>query len=205
MRQKRLKNVDKELMQKLDVVTDVTKIVFDYKYRKIHLEIGSGKGNFITKMANAFPDELFIAIEKNINVCYRIVEKRDDIKLNNLIIILGDSNELLEYLDNKSVDNIYLNFSDPWPKKKHHKRRLTYGTFLKKYKKVLKENGVIQFRTDHFDLFNDSIEYFKDEFVEVEPDFDYRGNEFYTEYEEKKRKIGKIYQCKVSGFNEKIV
>lgn len=195
MRQKKLKNVDIDLMTNLGVITNIEKVDTS-KYSNVNLEIGSGKGNFITTLAFDNPDKLYIALELNINVCYRIVEKKQELKLDNLIIILGNSNDLLEYIPNDSVDNLFLNFSDPWPKARHHKRRLTYQSFLDIYKKVLKKSGIIQFRTDHLDLFNDSLEYFENNFIIFEKDFDYKSDKYFTEYEEKKSKKGKIYQCK---------
>ncbi|VEU80760.1 tRNA (guanosine(46)-N7)-methyltransferase TrmB [Haploplasma axanthum] len=195
MRQKKIKHVNLDLMNSLGVVTDIKEISFDNN-KDVYLEIGSGKGNFITTLAKDNPDNLYIAIEKNISVCYRIVEKRDLYDLSNLIIILGDSEDILEYFTDNTVKKIYLNFSDPWPKARHHKRRLTYPTYLNNYKKILKNDGEIQFRTDHIDLFNDSVEYLNSFFEEVEIDRNHVINQYFTEYEEKKSKIGNIYQCR---------
>ncbi|HKL95192.1 MAG TPA: tRNA (guanosine(46)-N7)-methyltransferase TrmB, partial [Haploplasma sp.] len=163
MRQKKLKHVDIDLMNELGVITKV-KHLDTSNYSVVNLEIGSGKGQFITSLANDNKDELFIALERNINVCYRIVEKKLELKLDNLIVILGDSENLLEYLSENTVNNIFLNFSDPWPKARHHKRRLTYQPFLNIYKKLLVSDGILQLRTDHLDLFNDSLEYFENNF-----------------------------------------
>lgn len=198
MRQKRLKNVSIELMDSLGVITKPIKLDIT---NELCIEIGSGKGNFITSLAKDNPKTTYVAIEKNISVCYRIVEKKKEMNLDNLIIILGDSVDLLEYFNPKSVSIIYLNFSDPWPKAKHHKRRLTYYPFLEKYLLVLKENGIVQFRTDHFDLFNDSLEYFQKYFSLINVDYDYKKTEYFTEYEEKKRTLGKIYQCQAEVRN----
>lgn len=193
MRQKKLKHVDENLMNELGVITEIEKL--DLKdYEKVHLEIGSGKGNFITTLALDNKDELFIALEKNISVCYRIIEKKNELNLENLIVVLGDSINLLEYLDKNSVDIIYLNFSDPWPKARHHKRRLTYQPFLNVYKDLLKTNGLIQLRTDHLDFFNDSLEYFEKNFKKESVDYDYKSDKYFTEYEAKKRKKWKINQ-----------
>lgn len=197
MRQKKLKHVDIDLMNELGVITKV-KHLDTSNYSVVNLEIGSGKGQFITSLANDNKDELFIALERNINVCYRIIEKKLELKLDNLIVILGDSENLLEYLSENTVNNIFLNFSDPWPKARHHKRRLTYQPFLNIYKKLLVSNGILQLRTDHLDLFNDSLEYFENNFNIFDVNRDYKSNEYYTEYEKKKRKIGKIYQSRGS-------
>lgn len=193
MRQKRLKFVNLQLMKDLGVLTEPKLINTNNK--EVHLEIGSGKGQFITSLAKDNPNKLFIAVEKNINVCYRIVEKRNQLELDNLIIILDDSNNLLNYLNPQTVNKIYLNFSDPWPKAKHHKRRLTYEPFLQLYKKLLVKEGIISLRTDHYNFFIDSIDYLEKYFYIYDIDLDYQSNEYQTEYEQKKRKIGKIYQC----------
>lgn len=195
LRQKKLKHVNLDLMIELGVITNVKKLDL-LNYEKVNLEIGSGKGQFITSLAKDNPNELFIALERNINVCYRIIEKKLEDKIDNLIIVLGDSVDLNEYLPDHSIDNIYLNFSDPWPKARHHKRRLTYESFLLIYKRLLKVDGILQLRTDHLDLFNDSLEYFDKYLDEKEVNRDYQSNQYYTEYEEKKRKKGKIYQYK---------
>lgn len=196
MRQKKVKNLDIEVMNTLGVITTINKIDIDSKYNKINLEIGSGKGQFITTLAIDNPNELFIALEKNINVCYRIVEKKLEHKIDNLIVILGDSIDLLEMLNKESIDNLFLNFSDPWPKARHHKRRLTYQPFLDLYKQLLKTTGTFQFRTDHLELFNDSLEYFENNFDIYEVDRDFVGEKYSTEYEDKKRIKGVIYQCR---------
>ena len=126
------------------------------------------------------------------SVLYRIVEKKDALELDNLIIILGDATNLLEYFDESSLDVIYLNFSDPWPKSRHHKRRLTYYSFLKLYKKLLKSNGILQFRTDVLPFFEDSVTYVESLFDIFDQTYDLEISKYMTEYEEKKRKIGKI-------------
>jgi len=192
MRQKKVKSATKEYLSSKGVLIERNKIKLDQ--RPTFLEIGSGKGQFITKLANMNKNNLYIAMEVNINVCYRILEKKLDMNIDNLIIILDDANYLYEYFDNSSLDGIYLNFSDPWPKKKHHKRRLTNINFLNVYKDLLNKDSFIQFRTDHIELFNDSIEYMKQVFEIINIDNDLKPSEVMTEYEEKKRLIGKIYQ-----------
>jgi tRNA (guanine-N7-)-methyltransferase len=192
MRQKNVKNATTEFLNSYGVINDRKKV--DLNNQLVFLEIGSGKGKFISTLAKNNPNNLYIAMEININVCYRVLEKKLEMHLDNLMIILDDANHLKEYFAEKSIDGIYLNFSDPWPKKRHHKRRLTNISFLKMYKEILKDDSFIQFRTDHIDLFNDSILYIKDYFDIVDLNYDLKPSELMTEYEEKKRLTGKIYQ-----------
>jgi tRNA (guanine-N7-)-methyltransferase len=163
--------------------------------RQIYLEIGSGKGQFITSMAKDFPKIHFVALEVNIDVCFRILEKKIAFNIDNLTIILGDAMHLLSYFHPQSVDAIYLNFSDPWPKAKHHKRRLTSELFLDLYRAILKPHGFIQFRTDHASFFDDSITYMSPYFEMVDIQRDLPETRYMTEYEVKKRTLGPIYQC----------
>lgn len=193
MRQKRIKGVDIALMKSLNVITEPTNLNLK---GHVFLEIGSGKGNFITTLALDNPENTYIAVEKNINVCYRIAQKKQENSIDNLHILLVDSLEILNFIPEKSIDHIFLSFSDPWPKAKHHKRRLTYSNFLKIYKKILKNDGIFQLRTDHLDFFNDSIEYIEKEFDIYEIDYDYKSDKYVTEYEIKKSKHTKINQLK---------
>ena len=196
MRQKNLKYVNIELMEQNGVITQPTKLNIE----NFHLEIGAGKGMFITSLAKDNPNELFIAIEKNINVCYRILEKELD--LNNLIIILDDATNLLEYFNLGSAKMIYLNFSDPWPKARHHKRRLTFYPFLEMYNELLNDLGHIQVRTDHLAFFEDSVEYIETKFNVLDVNYDFPKTNYQTEYESKKRLKGKIYQLKAGKKND---
>ncbi|MFP4187519.1 MAG: tRNA (guanosine(46)-N7)-methyltransferase TrmB [Acholeplasmataceae bacterium] len=193
MRQKKLKYVDEAFLKDRDVKTDITPVALP-RNRRIALEIGSGKGRFITDIAEDDPDSLYIALEVNMNVCYRIVQKRDDKDLKNLIIILGDAKHLLEYFAERTIDHIYLNFSDPWPKKRHHKRRLTAPSFLNVYRRILKRSGTLSLRTDHRDFFEDSLIELHGVFRITNVDYDLKKGAYMTEYEEKKRAVGPIYQ-----------
>lgn len=166
----------------------------------IVLEVGSGKGKFITELAKLDPQTHFVAFEKDINVCYRILEKQTELQLPNLTIVQDDANALLSYFSPKSVQKIYLNFSDPWPKKRHHKRRLTAKTYLDLYENILIPGGELEFRTDFEPLYMDSLEYLLASQFEV-----YWANTAcdervaVSEYEEKKRKESPIY-----GFKAKL-
>ena len=184
-----------ELLEKHGVITKVEALNIP-KNKKINLEIGSGKGQFITKLALDYPHEIFIAMEVNKYVIYRVLEKKLELKLDNLIIVLADAKYLETYFQDVLIDGLYLNFSDPWPKAKHHKRRLTYPSFLKLYLNILKQDAWIQFRTDHLDLFDDSLTYLEPYFDLFDVNYNLEPSNYMTEYEEKKRSLGPIYQLK---------
>lgn len=129
--------------------------------KPIHIEIGMGKGQFILNMALAHPDVNYIGIERYSSVLLRAVEKLDREEyreLDNIRFICMDAKELDKVFAPEEVDKIYLNFSDPWPKARHAKRRLTSKEFLKRYEEILVQNGMIEFKTDNTELFNFSLE-----------------------------------------------
>jgi tRNA (guanine-N7-)-methyltransferase len=168
----------------------------------VHLEIGSGKGKFITDMARDFPNKTFIAFEMNRHVAYYIVLKKEELKLNNLIIIIDNIQSMDLYIKPHTIHTIYLNFSDPWPKAKHHKRRLSHPNQLKRYINVLKEDGIIEMRTDHQKLYMESCFYFQTLFKDISYDDDLELMTYYSEYEMKKRPLGPIYHIKAKVSHE---
>ena len=210
MRVKKIKNATRENLELLDVIIidNIYGKEIDYnplinkingfinkgKYENIIIEIGSGKGNFITNLAKDNPNNLYFAIEKDITTCYLLASYIKTLNLSNLVCLNCDGLELINIFSKETISNIYLNFSDPWPKKSHNKRRLTYLTFLNLYYKLLKKGGLISFRTDHLDFFNDSILYLEDsnlfDFITI--DFDYPITKYMTEYEIRKRENFKI-------------
>ena len=133
--------------------------------RPVHLEIGCGKGSFACEMAARMQDVNFVAMEKVADVCCVALEmakkRAEDRPNDNLRFIIGDAKILEECVKPHSVDCIYLNFSDPWPKSGHAKRRLTYRSFLEIYRKLLKEDGILKFKTDNVGLFDFSLEEFE--------------------------------------------
>ena len=160
----RLRNV-KDASIKIDASNYIIKDYEDYKgnYKsifnndnKLCIEIGMGKGDFIIGMARNNPDINFIGIEKYDSVMVRAVEKLDGVDLQNLKLIKMDA-EYIENAFDKEIDTIYLNFSDPWPKDRHEKRRLTSSNFLKKYDNLFKGTKHIIFKTDNRKLFEYSI------------------------------------------------
>ncbi len=124
----------------------------------IHIEIGMGKGRFIIDMAKLNPDINFVGIEKFSSVLVRAIEKQDEEQLPNLLFIRMDAENIENVFEKGEVAYIYLNFSDPWPKDRHAKRRLTSAAFLKRYTGILDEAGGVTFKTDNRPLFDFSLE-----------------------------------------------
>ena len=123
----------------------------------IYIEIGIGKGKFIVENALKYPNINFIGIEKYDSVLVRAIQKSNELELNNLKLVRMDAKRIEEVFDHE-VDRIYLNFSDPWPKDRHYKRRLTSYVFLDKYEHIFKNNKYIIMKTDNINLFNFSLE-----------------------------------------------
>ena len=120
---------------------------------EIHIEIGMGKGRFIMDMAALHPNINYVGIEKYSSVLLRAIQKQEELQLPNVIFIRMDAEDITEVFDESEVGRIYLNFSDPWPKDRHAKRRLPSREFLKRYDKILKADGVVEFKTDNEGLF----------------------------------------------------
>ncbi|WP_125982166.1 tRNA (guanosine(46)-N7)-methyltransferase TrmB [Loigolactobacillus iwatensis] len=123
----------------------------------LNVEIGSGKGRFIIEMAKAYPKQNFIGMELQPSVAIMILEKQLIEKLPNLYLIQANGENLTDYFAADEIANLYLNFSDPWPKKRHAKRRLTHESFLAMYEQVLQPEGTVTFKTDNRGLFEFSL------------------------------------------------
>jgi len=168
----------------------------------IHLEIGTGKGQFLVGMAKQHPDINFIGIELVKSIIVTAGEKALDADLDNLILIHADANQLLEYFTVDEITTIYLNFSDPWPKNRHEKRRLTFSAFLTQYQEVLVPEGEIILKTDNRGLFEYSLVSFSGYGMlleEVNLDLHVIDDplNIMTEYEEKFSAKGQpIYRCR---------
>ncbi|ADE19606.1 tRNA (guanosine(46)-N7)-methyltransferase TrmB [Mycoplasma crocodyli] len=121
------------------------------------IEIGAGKGEMISQLALKNQDITFYALEKYQTVAAKIIKKIDELSLKNLFVICEDANKLSEIFEGK-VNELWLTFSDPWPKKRHEKRRLTHKDFLTEYAKILNENGTLKVKTDNDEFFNFSVE-----------------------------------------------
>ena len=131
----------------------------------VHIEIGMGKGRFILNMAKKYPNINFIGIERYSSVLLRAIEKYDTQEfhdLKNIRFVCMDARNIGDVFTEGEVKKIYLNFSDPWPKARHAKRRLTSVEFLKRYESVLAPDGVVEFKTDNTGLFNFSLEQVKE-------------------------------------------
>lgn len=124
----------------------------------IHIEIGMGKGRFLMDLAALNPDINYVGIEKYSSVLLRAIQKMELKPLDNVCFIRMDAEYITDVFDNGEVDRIYLNFSDPWPKDRHAKRRLPSRQFLARYEQILKEGGHVEFKTDNRDLFDFAVE-----------------------------------------------
>ncbi|WP_409302251.1 tRNA (guanosine(46)-N7)-methyltransferase TrmB [Peribacillus sp. SCS-155] len=166
----------------------------------LYIEVGTGKGRFITEMAKAHPDINFIGIELAKSVIISALDLLIEAELPNLKLMNVNANDLRDYFGKGDVNRVYLNFSDPWPKTRHAKRRLTYETFLRVYEDILPEKGEIHFKTDNQGLFESSlmsISRYGMLLTYVSLDLhnsDFQGN-IMTEYEEKfSQKGNRIYR-----------
>lgn len=164
----------------------------------IHIEIGCGKGQFMMGLAAHFTDVNFIAIEKFDSVLVRTLEKVSTTSLPNLKLVLLDALMLDEVFEKDEVSRIYLNFSDPWPKNRHAKRRLTSSLYLDVYRKILKNDGEIYQKTDNRGLFESSLESFSQNgFYLSNISLDLHKTDIFnitTEFEDKWSKLGPIYR-----------
>ena len=185
----------------------IQKIISENKGKKIYLEIGMGKGDFITQLSLLDQDNVYIGVELSPPVLALAVKKlqryeeENNVRINNLYFMSFDAIEIAQIFEEHQVEKIYLNFSDPWPKKKHAKRRLTNEKFLDEYKKVLKLNGQIEFKTDNRGLFEYSLVSMQNyglKFIEVYLDL-HKTDIFNieTEYEKKFSPFGPIYKIVV--------
>lgn len=123
-----------------------------------HLEIGTGKGRFILELAQRHPEINYIGIEKFSSVLLRGVDAQNELQLPNLRFIRGEAELITEYFAADEIQRIYLNFSDPWPKKRNAKRRLPSKEFLRRYEAILDAEGSIEFKTDNRELFDFAVE-----------------------------------------------
>lgn len=177
----------------------------------IHIEIGCGKGNFIVGMAEMYPDVNFIAIEKVEDVIVMAMEKAKEAELTNVLFTDMDAEKIEDVFERGEIRRIYLNFSDPWKKKKQAKRRLTHKRFLDRYKAVLLEGDYICFKTDNKALFEFSVNSFAEENFKLSNitcdlhNSDFEGNVM-TEYEKRFSDMGMpIYRLEATyiGWEDK--
>lgn len=162
----------------------------------IYIEVGMGKGRFITDLAIANPNINYIGIEKYSSVLIRAIEKRQELDISNLMFIRMDAENICDVFEKDEIKKIYLNFSDPWPKDRHAKRRLTSKEFFARYDKILVSDGVVEFKTDNRPLFDFSLEQVPEAGWEITAHtFDLHNSPMnegnvMTEYEEKFSSMG---------------
>lgn len=170
--------------------------------RPIHIEIGMGKGQFIMELARRNPTINYIGVERQESVLFRAAEKLEAEPLPNIVLLLYDAGSIEELFEKGEVDRIYLNFSDPWPKERHAKRRLTSGEFLARYALFLADDGQIEFKTDNRLLFDYSVESVRENgWLSTYVTYDLHNSDqaegnIMTEYEEKFSKLGN-HICKM--------
>ena len=169
----------------------------------LYVELGTGRGDFISQMAEREPGVNFIGIEAQQDVLYAAAKKVAAMELKNVRLLVFDIHEIERIFAPGEVDRFFLNFCDPWPKKRHYKRRLTYRGFLEKYRHLLKKGGELHFKTDNRPLFDFSLKEFEAAELAVR-DVSYdlhaegRPDNIMTEYERKFSGYGeKINRCEV--------
>ena len=203
MRHRKVKNLDERIDAAKEFLVEEP-LTYKGRWRelfgndgRLYLELGCGKGKFITARAMADTDANFIGIEGLDAVIVRGMEKAVENEVKNVRYVLEYVKDIRDFFEEGELDGIYLNFSDPWPKARHAKRRLTFGDTLLKYKQVLKPEGFIAFKTDNeglFDFTMEEIERLGFEIKEMSRDLhnsDLAAKEFTTEYEEKFHGLGK--------------
>jgi tRNA (guanine-N7-)-methyltransferase len=163
----------------------------------LRVEFGGGKGSFIIDTAEKDLKSNYLTFERNAKVVCKSLPKLEDINHDNFYIVCADVTDVCGIFEENSVDRIYLNFSDPWPKDRHAKRRLTHDTFLKKYEKILQSGGELHFKTDNDGLFEYSVQAFERQGWTLKiltrdlHHSDHLEGNVMTEYEEKFSSLGK--------------
>lgn len=207
MRLRKVKNIEEKIKQFAGIIVFEPQLIKG-KWKEeftnnnpIYLEIGTGKGNFIVQHALKNPDINFIGCEVSNSVIYKAAMKGQ--KIANLRLINIDASLLKDVFVGEEIAQIYLNFSDPWPKARHEKRRLTSSVFLELYKNILVKQGIIELKSDNKHFFEYSVLKFNEQkwdFLEINLDLhkEVTTEIITTEYEEKFKEIGKtIYYIKV--------
>ena len=172
-----------------------------YGGKELHVEIGTGRGRFICGMAEQYPQHLFVGLEANQDVLYDTAVKVRERGLHNVRLLVFNAFAIESLFAHDEVDRLYLNFSDPWPKRRHAKRRLTHAGFLEKYQQILKAGNRLCLKTDNAKLFEYSLNQFADFALGLSNiTFDLHNSEFegniMTEYEARFVAMGmKIFRC----------
>lgn len=203
MRQRKIKNIDEKLSEFAPWIIESPAELKGRWHeafgndRPIYLEIGCGKGQFITEHSSKEPDCNFIAIEGHQSVVLRALEKARDKDLPNVRFVLEYVKDIGDFFAGGELAGVYLNFSDPWPKDRHAKRRLTYGKRLRQYGRIINDGGAIAFKTDNDGLFAFTLEQIEEQnldVLEITRDLhhsDFAEENITTEYEDKFAATGK--------------
>ncbi|MBN7773666.1 tRNA (guanosine(46)-N7)-methyltransferase TrmB [Clostridium aminobutyricum] len=203
MRQRKVKNVEKRLEEYAAYSVKDGKAmkgkwntVFENE-KELYLELGCGKGQFLLKQAEHNPNANFIGIEAQETIILRALEKADKSNIGNIRFVQAFMQDVTEFFEEEELSGLFLNFSDPWPKERHAKRRLTHTKFLKGYEKILKPDAFIEFKTDNDQLFEFTLEEIQQneyKIVFCSKDLhqsDLAAKYITTEYEDKFKTIGK--------------
>jgi tRNA (guanine-N7-)-methyltransferase len=203
LRQRKIKNIDQKLAAHTRYLVESPmenrgkwNSVFNNE-NPIYAEFGCGRGQFIIKKASVDPDSNYIGFESRGSIIIRALEKAVIADRNNTLFVNENVIDVNEYFDKGELAGIYLNFSDPWPKKGYTKRRLTHRRFLEGYKKALRPGGFIEFKTDNIDLFSFTLDECRESnmnIIEVTDDLHSTALDAHlvtTEYEDKFRTWGK--------------
>lgn len=198
----------KYVIQEPKEIKNKWKNVFE-KEGPLHIEIGMGKGQFITSLAMLNPNINYIGIEKYSSVLLRAIQKVEEKDIPNLRFLCIDATDITEIFAKGEVDKIYLNFSDPWPKDRHAKRRLPSKEFLIRYDQILKTNGNLEFKTDNKGLFDFAVEQVSEAKWKIDQiaydlhqDKEMNKGNVMTEYEQKFSSLGNpIYKYIISRQN----
>ncbi len=209
MRQRRVKNEKEKVLayeELLELEVRSSGGKWQSKFEKeqpLYLEIGCGRGQFVNTLAKQNPTNNYIAMEPQGTIILRALEKTRENGYKNLRYIWDFADEIGTFFNEDELDGLYLNFSDPWPKEKHAKRRITHMNFLKQYEPIVKNGGILQFKTDNKPLFDFTLEELeKTNFEIVEQTFDlhqseYQSGNITTEYEDRFLLVNKkINYCK---------
>jgi len=211
MRQRHIKGLEQKLeaLSRHMVPTPTTlkgrwRTLMEPNPQRLMVEVGSGKGKFLMQKATADPEGFYIGVEGNENVILRAVEKLEILGLQNALFVASYVENMLDWFEPGELSGIYLNFSDPWPKPRHEKRRLTHGDKLKGYMQALAPSGFIEFKTDNHGLFQFTMDEIKRLDLTIEEQTDnlhdskHTAKETLTEYEEKFSSWGKnIYYVRI--------
>lgn len=212
MRLRHKKNAETDILNSPLVINvganaDTVRASFTNPTLPLHLELGMGKGKFIIELAKKNPDINYIGIERSATIVLKAIAACEhcayskgefyEPQISNLRFMCENVENLENIFPPHSIDKIYLNFSDPWPKKRHENRRLTHNKFLSIYKKILKPGSLLEFKTDNVELFDFSLEEIKNSnFRLLEYTYDLHNDEklnkdnIMTEYEAKFSKLG---------------